>query len=312
MTQLLVVGANGQVGRELCRSLSTLGDVVAATRNGTLDTGEACRVADLSDPRALAALVEDVAPSAVVNAAAYTSVDKAEGDRKAAFVANGEAPGALARACAASGIPFVHYSTDYVFDGQGARPYREDDPTSPLGVYGASKLAGEHAVRTACARHFIFRIAWIYGGHGHNFLRTMLRAGAGCDQLRVVADQVGSPTPAALVADATAIMLSQVLVGGEHLGGTWHLATSGETSWHGFAEAIFEDASVAGLLAHVPKVVPITTADYPMPARRPAYSRLDTSRFHRDFGIDLPDWRPSLRNVITELAVQRYCSHLVA
>lgn len=302
MTRLLVVGANGQVGRELRRSLATLGEVIGATREGVLDTGEACRAVDLSDPRALAALVGDTAPAAVVNAAAYTAVDKAESDRDMAFAVNGEAPGALARACAVAGIPFVHYSTDYVFDGQGARPYREDDPTAPLGVYGASKLAGEDAVRGSGARHFIFRTAWVYGAHGHNFLRTMLRVGAERDELRVVADQVGSPTSAALIADATAAALSQVLAGPDRSGGTWHLVASGETSWHGFAEAIFDEASAAGLLARVPTVVPITTADYPTPARRPAYSRLDTSRFQRDFGIDLPDWRDGLRDVIAALA----------
>ena len=305
MTRLLVVGANGQVGRELRRSLATLGEVVGATRDGKLDTGEPCLSVDLSDPSALAALVADTAPSVVVNAAAYTAVDKAESDREQAFAVNGEAPGALARACAAAGIPFVHYSTDYVFDGQGARPYREDDPTAPLGVYGAGKLAGEDAVRASSARHFIFRTAWVYGAHGHNFLRTMLRVGAERDELRVVADQVGSPTPAALIADATAIVLSQVLSGGERPGGTWHLVASGETSWHGFAEAIFDEAAAAGLLARVPTVVPITTADYPTPARRPAYSRLDTSRFQRDFGIDLPDWRQGLAHVIGELAQAR-------
>jgi dTDP-4-dehydrorhamnose reductase len=302
MTRLLVVGANGQVGRELRRSLSALGEVVGATRDGVLDADEACRSVDLSDPRALAALVGDTAPSAVVNAAAYTAVDKAEADRDMAFAVNGEAPGALARACAAAGIPFVHYSTDYVFDGQGTRPYREDDPAAPLGVYGASKLAGEDAVRASGARHLIFRTAWVYGAHGHNFLQTMLRVGAERDELRVVADQVGSPTPAALIADATAAALSQVLAGPERPGGTWHLVASGQTSWHGFAEAIFDEALAAGLLARVPTVVPITTVDYPTPARRPAYSRLDTSRFQRDFGIELPDWRDGLHGVIAALA----------
>ncbi len=302
MTRLLVVGANGQVGRELRRSLAPLGEVVGATRDGVLDSGEACRVTDLSDPQALAALVADLAPSAVVNAAAYTAVDKAEGDRESAFAVNGEAPGALARACAAAGIPFVHYSTDYVFDGQGKRPYREDDPTAPLGVYGTSKLAGEEAVRGSGARHFIFRTAWVYGAHGHNFLRTMLRLGAERDLLRVVADQVGSPTPAALIADATAHALSQVLADTGRSGGTWHLVASGETSWHGFAEAIFDEAVAGGLLARAPKVEAIATADYPTPARRPAYSRLDTSRFQRDFGIDLPDWRQGLHEVVTALA----------
>ena len=304
MTRLLVIGANGQVGRELRCRLSTLGEVVAATRDGTLDSGEACRVADLADPHALAALVDEVAPSAVVNAAAYTAVDKAEGDREAAFVANAEAPGALARACAATGIPLVHYSTDYVFDGQGTRPYRESDPTAPLGVYGASKLAGEEAVRAAGGQHFIFRTAWVYASHGHNFLRTMLRVGAEREELRVVADQVGSPTPAALIADVTATALSKVLAGTAPDAGTWHLVAAGQTTWHGFAEAIFVAAVERGLLPRAPRVLPITTVDYPTPARRPAYSCLDTTALQRDFGVELPQWRDGLAAVMDELAAQ--------
>lgn len=304
MRRLLVVGANGQVGHELRRSLAPLGEVVAATRDGALDDGGQCRAVDLSDPHALAALVDDSAPSVVVNAAAYTAVDKAEGERAAAFAVNAEAPGVLASACARAGIPFVHYSTDYVFDGQGQRPYREDDPTAPLGVYGESKLAGEDAVRASGARHLIFRTAWVYGVHGHNFLRTMLRLGAHRDELRVVDDQVGSPTPASLIADATAIGVAQALAGRAG-SGTWHLVAAGETSWHGFAEAIFAEAVAAGLLPRAPKVVPISTLDYPTPARRPRYSRLDASRFERDFGMDLAGWRQGVAEVVGEIAAAR-------
>ena len=310
MTRLLVVGGNGQVGRELLRSLAPLGEVIATTRDGRLHavdegTAVACVQADLADTEALAALVREIAPDVVLNAAACTAVDKAESDADTAFRINAEAPGVLARACAKAGIPLVHYSTDYVFDGQGTRPWREDDPTAPLGVYGASKLAGEQAVREAGGRHFIFRTAWVYAAHGHNFLRTMLRLGAARDELRVVADQIGSPTSAALIADATAAVLSQMLADSRHAGGTWHLVASGETSWHGFAEAIFDEAVAAGLLARRPKVVPITTAEYPTPARRPGYSRLDTSRFQRDFGFDLPDWKEGLREVVATLAHSR-------
>lgn len=301
MTRLLVVGGNGQVGRELRRSLRPLGEVVAATRDGALADGGSGVVADLSDPEALAGLVAEVAPAAVVNAAAYTAVDKAETEREAAFRINAAAPGALARACAEAGIPLVHYSTDYVFDGQGTRPYREDDPTVPLGVYGASKLAGEEAVRAAGGRHLVFRTAWVYAAHGHNFLRTMLRLGAERDELRVVADQVGSPTPAALIADVTAGALSKALTGTAPDRGTWHLVAGGRTSWHGFAEAIFAEAVAAELLPRAPKVVPITTADYPTPARRPAYSCLDTTRLSQDFGLVLPDWRESLHGVVAAL-----------
>jgi dTDP-4-dehydrorhamnose reductase len=300
MTRLLVVGANGQVGRELRRSLQPLGEVVAATRDGTLDDGATGMVADLSDPEALAALVRDVAPVAVVNAAAYTAVDKAESDAIAAFRVNAEAPGMLARACADAGIPLVHYSTDYVFDGQGTRPYREDDPTAPLGVYGASKLAGEEAVRAAGGRHLVFRTAWVYAAHGHNFLRTMLRLGAERDELRVVADQAGTPTPAALIADVTAVALARAL-GDAAVSGTWHLVAGGRTTWHGFAEAIFAEALVAGLLPRAPRVAPIATADYPTPAKRPAYSCLDTTRLRADFGMVLPDWDQGLREVVASL-----------
>ncbi|WP_028918269.1 dTDP-4-dehydrorhamnose reductase, partial [Pseudoxanthomonas sp. J35] len=231
----------------------------------------------------------------------YTAVDKAETDRDTAFRINADAPGALAKACADLGIPFVHYSTDYVFDGQGTRPYRVDDPTAPLGVYGASKRAGEQAVRAAGGRHLLFRTAWVYAAHGHNFLRTMLRVGAERDELRVVADQVGTPTPAALIADVTANALGKALAD-PGIAGTWHLVADGQTSWHGFAEAIFAEAVAASLLPRAPKVQAIATADYPTPARRPAYSCLDTATLKRDFGVELPDWRQGLKGVIAELA----------
>ncbi|KAF1691576.1 dTDP-4-dehydrorhamnose reductase [Pseudoxanthomonas koreensis] len=305
MTRLLVVGANGQVGRELRRSLAPLGEAIAATRDGKSGDGDTCTVADLTDPQALVHLVHDIAPSAVINAAAYTAVDKAESEREVALQVNAEAPGAMARACAELGIPFVHYSTDYVFDGQGTRPYREDDAVAPLGVYGASKLAGEQAVRAAGGRHFIFRTAWVYAAHGHNFLRTMLRLGAERDELRVVADQTGTPTSAALIADVTATVLSKALAGNTPAAGTWHLVADGQTTWHGFAEAIFAEAAATGLLPRVPRVLPIGTADYATPAKRPAYSCLDTSRLRHDFGIGLPAWEQGLAGVIADLAAQQ-------
>ena len=292
--RLLVLGGNGQVGHELRRALAPLGEVVATTRSGALPDGSACERADFDAPATLPGLVERIAPDIVVNAAAYTAVDKAETDIEAAFRANAEAPGALARACAARGIPFVHYSTDYVFDGQGTRPCREDDPVAPLGVYGASKRAGEVAVIDAGGRHLIFRTAWVYGSHGHNFMRTMLRLGAERDRLRVVADQVGTPTPAALVADVTARILAQ----SNDASGVWHLTATGSTSWHGFAEAIFDAAQARGLLARRPEVDAITTAEYPTPARRPAYSCLDTGKLARDFGVVLPDWQAALGTVL--------------
>lgn len=294
---LLLLGANGQVGRELRRALAPLGEVVCTTRSGTLEDGAACEVADFDRPDSLPALLDRLTPTVVVNAAAYTAVDKAEEDRDAAFRANAESPGALARWCAARGVPLVHYSTDYVFDGQGTAPYAVDAPTAPLGVYGASKLAGEEAVRAAGGQHLIFRTAWVYASHGKNFLLTMLRVGAQRDELRVVADQIGTPTSAALIADVTA----QVLRQGTKASGTWHLTAAGQTSWHGFAEAIFARALAAGLLPRAPQVVAIPTSEYPTPARRPAYSCLDTTSLQRDFGIDLPAWETALDSVVAEL-----------
>ena len=290
----LLLGANGQVGNELRRSLAAMGEVVPTTRSGQLPDGGRCKIADFDRPDTLVELVERIQPTVVINAAAYTAVDKAEDDIEAAFRANAEAPGVLARACADRGIPFVHYSTDYVFDGQGTRPYREDDATSPLGVYGASKLAGEEAVREAGGRHVILRTAWVYGQYGHNFLRTMLRVGTDRDELRVVADQSGTPTPASLIADVTVELLRQQT----EVSGTFHLTPRGETSWHGFAEAIFDDAVAQGVLARAPRVLAITTADYPTRAKRPSYSRLDVGKLEQQLGRPLPDWRTGLQQVL--------------
>ena len=297
--RILLLGADGQLGTELRRSLAGQGEVVAATLSGTFD-GAACETADFSQPESLPALLDRVAPDIVVNAAAYTAVDRAEQEAELVFRINAEAPDVLAGACATRGATFVHYSTDYVFDGQGTRPYREEDATSPLGVYGASKLAGEIAVLSSGARHLVFRTAWVYAAHSHNFLRTMLRVGAERDTLRVVADQVGTPTPAALLADVTA----QALRAQAGPSGLWHLTPTGQASWHAFAEAIFEGAVARGLLARAPRVEAITTADYPTPAARPAYSVLDCGALQRDYGVALPDWRAGLAATLDELATR--------
>jgi dTDP-4-dehydrorhamnose reductase len=295
--RILLLGGNGQVGTELRRSLAPLGELVVATREGRLADGGACEAADFDQPSTLPALVERIAPDVVVNAAAHTRVDRAETERDAAFRANAEAPAALAEACARRGAMFVHYSTDYVFDGHGSRPYREGDATAPLGVYGASKLAGEEAVRASGARHLVFRTAWVYAAHGSNFLRTMLRLAADRDELRVVADQRGTPTPAALIADVTATVLAQAPA----RSGLWHLTATGDTTWCGFAGAIMAGAHARGLIAREPRIVPITTSDYPTPAARPGYSVLDCSALQRDFGIALPDWREGLDNTLDRL-----------
>lgn len=295
---MLVFGGNGQVGQELLRALASLGPVVATTRSGKLADGSACEVADFDAPESLPVLLGRLQPSVVINAAAYTAVDKAELDPEAAFRANAQAPGVIAQWCAVNGVPMVHYSTDYVFNGQGVAPYVEDEATEPLGVYGTSKRDGEDAVRAAGGRHLIFRTAWVYASHGGNFLRTMLRVGAERDELRVVADQVGTPTPAALIADVTA----QALQHPGQLSGTWHLTASGQTNWHGFAEAIFAEALSAGVLTKAPSVLAISSAEYPTPAKRPAWSVLDNRKLQRDFGVALPAWQEGLQRVIGEIS----------
>jgi dTDP-4-dehydrorhamnose reductase len=295
--RLLLFGANGQVGHELRRALAPLGEMVCATRSGALADGTPCEAADFDHPDTPARLVERLRPDVVVNAAAHTAVDRAESDAAAAHRANAEAPGAIADACARRDALLVHYSTDYVFDGSGSRPYREDDATNPLGVYGASKLAGEQAIGRSGARHMIFRTAWVYADHGRNFLLTMLRLAAERDELRVVADQVGTPTPAALIADVTAHALAR----GAARSGVWHLTAGGATTWHGFATEIVAQAVARGLTERAPAVVPIETSAFPTPARRPAYSCLDTTALTRDFDVALPDWRDGLSGVLARI-----------
>jgi dTDP-4-dehydrorhamnose reductase len=295
--RILLFGANGQVGTELRRSLAALGELVVATRNGQLPDGTPCETSDFDRPDTLTGLISRIAPDIVVNAAAYTAVDRAESEPDAAFRANAEAPGRIADACASRDALLLHFSTDYVFDGRATRPYREDDPTAPLGVYGASKLAGEHAIHDSGVRHAILRTAWVYAAHGHNFLRTMLRLAAERDELRVVADQFGSPTPAAMLADVTAQMLQRPF----RRSATWHVTSAGATSWHGFAEAIIDAAVARGLLARRPALVPIGTADYPTAAARPPYSVLDTSRLAEDFGIRPDPWQAGLARVMDRI-----------
>lgn len=296
--KILLFGASGQVGTELRRTLAPLGELVVATRTGAMPGGGPSMAADFDAPQTLPAVIDQVAPDVVVNAAAYTAVDRAEDDSAAAFRANAEAPARIAAACAARDALLVHYSTDYVFDGTSKRPYREDDPVDPLGVYGASKLAGERAIQASGARHLIFRTAWVYAAHGHNFLRTMLRLGRERGELRVVADQFGAPTPAALIAEGTAQALRQPPA----RFGLWNLVAGGQTSWHGFAEAIFAGAQQRGLIARVPRVVPIATSDYPTAAKRPAFSVLDTTQLQRDFEIRPVEWQDGLGSVLDDIA----------
>lgn len=306
--RILLSGATGQVGFELQRALAPLGELIVATRDGRMPAGGAGVAFDLSAPTTLVDTLDRLQPQLIVNPAAYTAVDRAETEPALAQRVNVDAVEAMARWCRVNAALMVHYSTDYVFDGAGDRPWPEDAPTGPLGVYGRSKRDGEDALRAAGARHLILRTAWVFAARGSNFLRTMLRLGAQRDTLRVVADQHGAPTPARWIAAASAVLLGKLLDASSSIGpdanrlGTFHLAASGVTSWHGFAEAIFEDAVTAGLLARAPQVQPIATVDYPTPARRPAWSVLDGARLRERHGISLPDWRIGVREVIAELA----------
>ena len=297
--KLLLIGGGGQVGQELRRSLAPLGELIVTTRSGLVD-GDRCEALDLDQLDSIRTLIERVRPDVLVNAAAYTAVDRAEDEAGAAFRANAEAPAAMAAACAEFGALLVHYSTDYVFDGMARRPYQEIDATAPLGVYGTSKLAGEDHIRASGARHMILRTAWVYAAHSSNFLRTMLRLAVDRDELRVVADQVGTPTSARLIADATATMVAQQ----SGVSGLWHLTAAGQTSWHGFAEAIVTQAQARGIIQRAPRVVPITTAEFPTRAKRPAYSCLDTSRVISQFGVPLHDWRVALEEELGRIATK--------
>jgi dTDP-4-dehydrorhamnose reductase len=295
--KILLLGANGQVGFELNRSLAPLGEVVAATRSGEGGT----LIADLGDAASLRATLERVTADVVVNAAAYTAVDRAEDERALAQRINGDAPGEIGAWAKSRGALVVHYSTDYVFDGNGTRPYREDDATAPLGVYGRSKLDGENALRASGCDHVILRTAWVYASRGKNFLLTMLKVGAERDRLRVVDDQRGTPTTAGLIADITAVVVAAALRDRKKLG-TYHLCASGECTWFDFAQTIFARARESALIPRAPHVEAITTADYPTKAARPRYSVLDTSKLRTAFGVDLPSWQHGLDTVIAELA----------
>jgi dTDP-4-dehydrorhamnose reductase len=305
--KILLLGANGQLGRTFLEhgGLAARGELIAATRDGVLTLGGQGESADLSRPESLPALLDHVQPDLIVNAAAYTAVDRAEQEEALATRVNGEAVGVIGRWAAAHGALMVHYSTDYVFDGRQSQPYAVNAPAAPLGAYGRSKLAGERALQDSGADHLIFRTAWVYAAHGHNFLRTMLRLGAERDELRVVADQHGAPTDTDLIVSASLAALDRWQDANatlrKQLAGTHHLVASGATTWHGFASAIFTQAVDRGLLARAPRVLPIATVDYPTPAQRPAWSLLDNRGFQQLFDFQLPDWREGLGKVIGEL-----------
>jgi dTDP-4-dehydrorhamnose reductase len=291
---ILLLGANGQVGHELRSMLTILGEVVAPARPDV----------DFSDTESLRPVVRRYRPSVVVNAAAYTAVDKAEADAERAVAVNTTAPGVLAEEAEALGAVLVHYSTDYVFDGRKGEPYVETDETAPLSIYGRTKRDGERAVQS-CRKHLIFRTSWVVGAHGNNFVKTMLRLAKERRNLRVVSDQVGAPTSAALLADVTVKALTQ-LVGqpaDDPRWGLYHLVAGGETSWHGLACHVISKAGAMGLplQASAETVAPIATADYPTPAKRPAYSRLATSKLRNNFSVALPEWTVGVNAVINQL-----------
>ncbi|MET4570467.1 dTDP-4-dehydrorhamnose reductase [Rhodanobacter soli] len=306
--RILLLGANGQLGCTFLDhgGLAARGELTIATRDGALAHGGHGETADLSIPESLPALLDRVRPEVIVNAAAYTAVDRAEQEEALATRVNGEAVGALGRWAAVHGALVIHYSTDYVFDGSQSQPYAVDAPTGPLGAYGRSKLAGEQALRGSGADHLTFRTAWVYAAHGHNFLRTMLRLGAERDELRVVSDQHGAPTDTGLIVDGTLAALDRWLQSDSAqrraLAGTHHLVAGGATSWHGFASAIFEQAVALGVLARLPRVVPISSAEFPTPAVRPAWSLLDNGGFRQHFDFPLPDWQHGLHDVMRRLA----------
>jgi dTDP-4-dehydrorhamnose reductase len=285
LKKVLVFGESGQVGQELQRRA---GDVILEVHGR--------QEADFTDPDACAALVEATDADAVINAVAYTAVDRAEDQEDLALTINGTTPGAIARACAARGLPMVHISTDYVFDGSGDQPFAPDHPTGPLGAYGRTKLAGEEAVRAAGGTHAIFRTSWVVSAHGNNFIKTMLRLGAGRERLTIVADQIGGPTCAAAIAD-TCFTAARQLLEDPSKSGTYHLSGAPDVSWADFAREIFQQS---GLQC---EVVDIPSSDYPTPAVRPLNSRMDNATTEATFGIARSDWRPGLRDILSNLEV---------
>jgi dTDP-4-dehydrorhamnose reductase len=312
---ILLLGANGQLGRSFVEQggLASRGQLIAASRDGRrFDYGPA-EIADLSQPHTLRSLLDRLRPGVIVNTAAYTTVDRAESEEELATCVNGEAVGVISDWASANNALVIHYSTDYVFNGNGTSPYPTDAPTAPLGAYGRSKLAGELALKHSGAAHLLFRTAWVYAAHGHNFLRTMLRLAREREEIRIVADQHGSPTDTVFIVQATLAALDAWLEADParrtELNDTYHLVASGHTTWHGFANMIMHQAFARGLIARVPHLVPISTAEYPTPARRPAWSVLDNTGFQKQFSYALPDWQHGLHHVIEALStgLQKTC-----
>ena len=292
MRKILLTGRNGQVGWELQRTLATLGDVVAVGRHEM----------DLTDPDSIRKIIREVGPGLIVNAAAYTAVDKAESEPDVAMAVNGIAPGVMAEEAKRLNAMMVHYSTDYVFDGAKDSPYREEDAPNPLNVYGRTKWAGERAIQAVDAPYLILRTGWVYGARGRNFLLTILKLAKERSELKVVKDQIGAPTWSRMVAEVTAQILAKTGSAGNPatsalMGGTYHVAAGGKTSWHGFAEHILKHQSIRT----PPRLVAIATREYPLPATRPRYSCLSCEKLTRTFGLAMPTWEKSLALCLDEM-----------
>lgn len=294
--KILLFGKNGQVGWELQRSLAPLGELVALDADST----ELC--GDFTDLDGLVQTIRAVAPDVIVNAAAHTAVDKAESEAELARAINALAPGVLAQEARRGNAWLIHYSTDYVFDGSGERPWREEDAAAPLGVYGATKLEGEHLIAQSGCQHLIFRTSWVYGARGGNFARTMLKLAQERDSLKVIDDQIGAPTGADLLADVTAHAIRTARQQPE-LSGLYHLVASGEISWHGYAGFVLDYARHTGISLKVaPEAIqPVPTSAFPTPARRPLNSRLDTKKLRDAFGLTLPVWQTGVTRMLTEV-----------
>lgn len=289
MQKILLIGANGQLGKQLQPLLQPLGELTAVGRQEL----------DLTNPDAITNLVATVEPQVIVNAAAYTMVDKAESDQATAIAVNGKAPGVLAESAKTCGATFLHVSTDYVFDGSQSTPYVETDLTNPLGVYGSSKLMGEEAIAHVGADYINIRTSWVYGAYGQvNFVKTMLRLAADRPEIRVVYDQVGSPTWTGDLARAIASIIPKI---NQDILGTYHYTNSGVTSWYDFAIAIFEEAEKLGFPLKIERVIPITSAEYPTPTKRPSYSVLNCGKINQVLGTHQPQWRVGLRQMLQEL-----------
>lgn len=294
--KILLFGKGGQVGWELQRSLAPLGELVA------LNTGSQDLCGDFTNLEGIAQTIRAVAPDIIVNAAAYTAVDKAESEAEFARTINALAPGILAQEAKHSGAWLVHYSTDYIFDGSGDTPWRETDATGPLSIYGKTKLEGEELIRASGCQHLIFRTSWVYAARGANFAKTMLRLARERDQLAVINDQIGAPTGADLLADITAHAIRTAMQRPD-VSGLYHLVAGGQTSWHGYASFVIEYARLAGIdiMVSPESIQPVPTNAFPLPAPRPKNSRLDTGKLQDTFGLTLPHWQSGVIRMLTEI-----------